>query len=179
MKTIYLFRHGDTEETGSDTDYNRKLTDEGRLRSAEMAAYLKIAGFRPDLIISSGALRARTTAAVIAVAFGYPDSKIEIDDNLYFSKNETEIIPLIQKTSAGISSVMLVGHNPLLSDFASYICGCCSVLSMRKSSVIRLDFNSSGWDTIAPGKCNINFYKAFSDGSIIDATGEIAKLKIN
>jgi len=172
MKTVYLFRHGDSEESGFELDYCRKLTDEGMLRSAEMAEHLKQAGYQPEIIIASGALRAKTTACIIAKACGYPESDIVIEDILYETKKADDIIPLIQKSSAKISSIMIVGHNPLLCEFTKHISTSSTEIKMKKSSVVRIDFKTKEWNSITPGSGKIIFYKKFDNGRIIDADGE-------
>lgn len=172
MKTVYLFRHGDSEESGFELDYCRKLTDEGKLRSEEMADHLKKAGCRPDLIVTSGALRAKTTACIAAKVFGYPETDIVIEDIIYESKIVDDIITLIMNTPAMKSNIMIVGHNPLLSEFIKFITGSASELSMKKSSVIRIDFKNKEWNSIAPVSGKIRFYKIFVNGGIVDAADE-------
>ncbi|HNX24461.1 MAG TPA: histidine phosphatase family protein [Spirochaetota bacterium] len=170
MKTVYLFRHGDSEEGGLELDYCRKLTEEGKARSAAMAEYIKKTGCRPDLIITSEALRAKTTACIIAKTFGYPETDIVTEDILYETKKVNDIIPLILNCSTKISSIMIVGHNPLLSDFIKYISSSSSDINMKKSSVVRIDFKTDEWNSITPGSGNISFYKVFVNGGIIDAS---------
>jgi phosphohistidine phosphatase len=172
MKTVYLFRHGDSEESGFELDYCRKLTDEGKLRSEEMAEHLKKIGCRPDLIMTSGALRAKTTACIAAKTFGYPESEIVIEDIIYESKKTEEILPLIMNSSTKISGIMIVGHNPLLSEFLKYITGSSADISMKKSSVIRIDFKNKEWNSIVPGSGKTSFYKIFVNGGIVDAADE-------
>jgi len=175
MKTVYLFRHGDTENAGSGQDYSRKLTEEGRQRTVEMTDHLKLSKIRTGLIISSGALRAEATAFIIAGRLGYPVSGIVTDDLLYHSKNAGDIMPLIQKSSEDISSIMIVGHVPLLNDFTSYISITPVEISMGKSSSVRIDFDADGWSTISPHSGRIVFYKTFEKGAIVDAVTNVQK----
>jgi len=175
MKTIYLFRHGDTVDAGSGPDYSRELTEEGRLRSAEMADHLKGNGIKFDLIISSGALRAEGTAFIIAGRFGYPVSGIVIDDMLYSSKNPEDILALIRKTPADLSSIVAVGHVPLLNDFASFVSNSPAEISLGKSSLVRIDFNTAEWNSITPGSGMVAFYKTFEKGKIVDAVTNVQK----
>jgi len=169
MKILYLFRHGDAKEIGVNSDYSRELTEKGELRVTEMAKHLIKYGYRADLIITSGALRAKSTADIIAGISGYTGRDIVIENILYSSNIEDDVISLIKNISAKISSVMIVGHNPLLSDFVSYISRTTGEISMKKSSVIRIDFNTDDWSSIWPGAGNIKFYKYFKKGDIIDA----------
>jgi phosphohistidine phosphatase len=173
MKTVYLFRHGDSEESGLELDYCRKLTEEGRLRTAEMSDHLKSAGIRTGLIITSEAVRAKSTACIAAEGLGYPESDIVSEDILYSSKKPEDVMAILRNTPDKISSVMLVGHNPLLSDFALYISSRPVEINMKKSSVIKIIFNTQDWDSIAPGSGKIKFYKIFEGKRIIDAADKI------
>ncbi len=168
MKTVFLFRHGDSQEIGYESDYSRELTEKGTLITAEMARHLKESGVRPDLIITSGAVRAMSTAVIAAAVYGSPEPEIVVEDVLYYSREEADILHMIQKSPAEMSSIMIVGHEPLFSDFVSYISSTPSDISMKKSSVVRVDFNTDKWSSIAIGSGIISFYKIFSGGKIID-----------
>lgn len=168
MKTVYLFRHGDTVDAGSGADYSRNLTEEGRRQNDEMAVNLKEDGIKFDLFITSGALRAVETARIIAGRFEYPVTGIVTDDLLYSSNNADDILHLIQNSSEDISSIMIVGHNPLLSDFISYAGSFPSGISMGKSSSVRIDFNTGGWSLIEPHSGKVAFYKTFVKGKIVE-----------
>jgi len=170
MKTVYLFRHGDSEESGLVRDYCRKLTEEGVLRSEAMADHLNKSGYRPDLIITSGALRAKSTADIIAKHLNYPGSDIVIEDVLYETKKPEDVIPLLLNSSSNISSIMIVGHNPLLSDFIKYISRPPVEINMKKSSVVQIDFKTKEWNSITPASGKIVFYKTFEKGKIIDCS---------
>jgi phosphohistidine phosphatase len=173
MKTVYLFRHGDSEESGLELDYCRKLTEEGRLRTAEMSDHLKSEGIRTDLIVASEAVRAKSTACIAAERLDYPETDIVPEDILYSSKKPEEVMALLKNIPDKISSVMLVGHNPLLSDFALYISSRLVEVNMKKSSVLKIVFHTKEWDSITPGSGNIKFYKIFEGKRIIDAVDKI------
>lgn len=165
MKTLYLFRHGDASTDG-DSDYNRELTDKGIAMTELMADYLHIEGTVIDRIISSGAPRAETTAETIAEYISYPVNNIEIDDTIYDAKNGDELLPLIHKTSEHILSIMIVGHNPVLSDLASSLTDDGRKIDMSKSSIVKIDFDSIPWKNIKHGSGKLVFYKKPVNGTI-------------
>lgn len=169
MKTVYLFRHGDSEDNGTEEDYSRKLTSDGISQTKMMADYLHNNGVRPDRIISSGALRAVSTAGIIAGSCGYSPSDIAVDDILYSSKTPDDLFPVIRNNSSSVSSIMIVGHNPLLSDFVLLITVSPLDINMKKSSVVRLDFNTSDWKSVSAGTGKIVYYKTLTNSGIIDA----------
>jgi phosphohistidine phosphatase len=169
MKTVYLFRHGDAEENNSGSDYERELTEKGRKYSAQLGSHLKETVTTIDLIISSGAPRARLTAEIAAGEMEYNADDIAIDDMLYSSGNPEDILALLLGLSPGISSVMLVGHNPLLSDFIMYICRSCHGLSMKKSSIVKIEFDLPDWGSIGYRSGNLVYYKVSSKNGVDDS----------
>jgi len=169
MKTLYLFRHGDAEENSSGSDYERELTEKGRKYSAQLGDHLKETGIIADLIISSGAPRAKSTAEIAAGAIGYPLEDISINEMLYSSGNPEDILALLLSMPHETSSVMLVGHNPLLSDFILYICRSCYGLSMKKSSVVKIEFDLPDWGSIGYRSGGLVYYKVASKNGVVDS----------
>jgi len=169
MKTLYLLRHGDAEENNSGQDYDRELTEKGRKYSVQLGNHLEETGTAIDLIISSGAPRAMVTAEIAAGEIGYPIEDITVEEMLYSSANPEDILALLLSLSAGISSVMLVGHNPLLSDFIMYICKSCHGLSMKKSSIVKIEFDLPDWDSIGYRSGKLVYYKVSSKNGVVDS----------
>jgi phosphohistidine phosphatase len=166
MKTVYLFRHGDAEDNNPGGDYNRELTEKGRKYSAQLGSHLNETGTTIDIIISSGAPRARVTAEVAAGEMGYNTEDIVIDDMLYSSGNPEDILALLLSLSPEISSLMIVGHNPLLSDFVMYICSSCYGLSMKKSSIVKIEFDLADWGSIGYRSGKLVYYKVSSKSGV-------------
>lgn len=165
MKTLYLFRHGDAESS-RDSDYNRNLSEEGKTMTLLMGEDLKAAGTVIEKIISSGAPRAKVTAETIAEKISYPPENIEFDNIIYDAKIGDELLPLIQKTPDTISSLMIVGHNPVLSDLASSLVDGCKKTDLSKSSAVRIDFDSMEWKDINRCSGKLIFYKKPASGKI-------------
>ena len=74
-------------------------------------------GVKPDLLVSSPALRALTTAQLIAEEIGYKRKDIVVDDRLYASSAD-ELLAVIRALDKKLDRVMLVGHNPEFADLA-------------------------------------------------------------
>ena len=123
MKRLTLLRHAKSswDDPGLD-DYHRPLNPRGRRDAPEMGRRLKATGQVPDLLISSPAVRAITTARMAAREMGFPEQRIIEDRSLYHaSAGQPSRILLSLETLAG--HVMLVGHNPGLERLLSYLCG--------------------------------------------------------
>jgi len=85
-----------------------------------MADRIKDAGIRPSLILSSPAARAWTTAKIVAQEIGYPAEFLQREDRLYHASVRS-ILSVVAAQDTGFNNIMIVGHNPGLTDFANYL----------------------------------------------------------
>lgn len=72
------------------------------------------------MILSSPAERAWTTAKIVAREIGYPAEFLQQEDRLYHASVRS-LVKLIAEQDTGFNSIMIVGHNPGLTDFANYL----------------------------------------------------------
>ena len=77
-------------------------------------------GMRPSLIITSPATRAWTTARIIAAEIGYPTEFLQREDSLYLASLD-DLLDAVVAQDAGFNSLMVVGHNPGLTEFANFL----------------------------------------------------------
>ena len=121
MKTLTLVRHAKSSwKDSSLADRDRPLNKRGKRDAPEMGRRLADAGIRPSLIVSSPAVRAWTTATIIANAIGYPREFLQRDSSLYLA-SVNDILDVIVAQDPGFNSLMLVGHNPGFTEFANYL----------------------------------------------------------
>jgi phosphohistidine phosphatase len=121
MKTLTLVRHAKSSwKDSSLSDRDRPLNKRGKRDAPEMGRRITDAGIRPSLIVSSPAVRAWTTAKVIANQIGYPREFLQRDSALYLA-SVNDILDIVVSQDAGFNNLMLVGHNPGFTDFANYL----------------------------------------------------------
>ena len=89
-------------------------------RFTDLILRIVAAGIRPSLIVSSPAVRAWTTAKVIANEIGYPREFLQRDNALYLG-SVNGILDVIASQDVGFNSLMLVGHNPGFTDLANHL----------------------------------------------------------
>lgn len=96
-------------------DCDRELSLKGKNQAINIAEL--ISGFtqKPDLIICSNALRAKETAGLIADKINV---QMAFDDQIY-NGHKQDLEKLIASTSNEISCLLVVGHNPVLEEFAT------------------------------------------------------------
>jgi phosphohistidine phosphatase len=119
VKTIYLLRHAKSswDNPGLD-DFDRPVNNRGLRDAPRMGKRLRKSGIKPLLIISSPAARAIATARLAAEEMQYPPERIKQDKKLYHAGGDT-FLAYIQSLDDSLDHVMLVGHNPGLTEFAN------------------------------------------------------------
>jgi len=167
MKTVFLLRHGEAQEEDYDSDYARRLTERGKLRSSIMADHLLNSSNKVEFIISSGAPRARCTAEIIQNVFKLTQDSLVLNDTLYNAHDPWLLMDLIWNCSNSISSLMIVGHNPVLTELAYILTGNFRT-SMEMGSVVKIGFNVDKWEEVESSKGTRRFYKIFSKGEIVE-----------
>lgn len=111
MKTLLVLRHAKSSwNNGGLADHDRPLNERGRQDAPRMGRLLRSEDLTPGLILSSSAVRAATTAALVAEACGYEDVIIVTRD-LYLAAPEDYIMAL-HEWAGDHDIVMVVGHNP-------------------------------------------------------------------
>jgi phosphohistidine phosphatase len=112
-------RHAKSDQKGDPAiaDFDRPLSRRGERDAPKMAERLAASGLRVDALVSSPALRAKTTADAFAAALSLP---VQTDERIY----EADVLAL-QETVRGfddhLSTVAVFGHNPGFSDFLRYL----------------------------------------------------------
>jgi phosphohistidine phosphatase len=119
MKTLLVIRHAKSswDDEGL-SDFERPLNERGKRDAPAMAKRLKEKGVNPDLMISSPAKRALSTARRMANVLDYSKEKIKTERRLYHADSEM-IISVLQEIKNKHNLVMVFSHNPGLTDFVN------------------------------------------------------------
>jgi phosphohistidine phosphatase len=154
---LLLMRHGKSETGAGLPDFDRPLAEAG-VESAEVVGkFLERNGIIPDILISSPALRAASTAKIARKELGLPKEKMIFDTELYNANPET-ILRIIKNTDSIFSTIMLVGHNPGFEECASTLASSNRCLSMPTGSVACFETEEkSDWNSF-PKKCRLKFF---------------------
>ncbi len=122
MKKLLLVRHAksDWNDPGL-TDKERPLNKRGMKNAPEMAKRLSEQQIIPELIVSSPALRAITTAEFFADEFSIARAQIHKEQDIYMASAAT-LLGIINMFDNKYDFVALVGHNPALTNLAINLC---------------------------------------------------------
>ncbi len=121
MKTLTIVRHAKSSwnEPGL-SDRERPLNKRGQRDAPRMGKRIADAGIRPSLIVSSPAKRAWTTAQLIAEELSYPVEFLQRENSLYLA-SLNDILDVIVDQDDGFNSLMVVGHNPGLTNMVNFL----------------------------------------------------------
>lgn len=119
MKTLYILRHAKSSWDNPDLDdFQRPLNDRGEKDAPRMGKRLRKENISPDLICSSPATRALTTAQLVAEELDYKAKSILEEPKLYHAGGDT-ILDVVRGFDDKHKAIMIVGHNPGLTEFAN------------------------------------------------------------
>ncbi|WP_367915983.1 histidine phosphatase family protein [Leadbetterella sp. DM7] len=150
-KDLFIVRHATAEDIGNlrvVRDFDRELISKGVMEAAKAGRYLSEYFPGIEAIYSSGAARALSTATYMAEQLRFDTEKIEICDALYGS-GPRGYLEVLNRIPAGTNSAMIVGHNPDVTYFVDYLTGDDTGGSMKKATVIHLQFEDLEWNEIS------------------------------
>src|SRR5690349_6313184 len=115
MNALFLLRHGEATPPGNagQTDHDRTLTPTGEAEMVRIARGLRRLDLEIEGIVSSPLPRARRTAELVAEVLR-PPGGMELDDALATGHSAESVRQWLLGRSEG--RLMVVGHNPTLSD---------------------------------------------------------------
>jgi phosphohistidine phosphatase len=140
MKILYLVRHSKSSwKDSAIPDFDRPLSKRGINDAPLIGKVLAHKNIKVDLIISSPAKRTRQTAEIIAEKIKYKKD-VKFDKDLY-EADVFEIIAIIKEVDESIDDLMIVGHNPGLTDVLNYVTNS-NIDNIPTCGVAKLEFNN-------------------------------------
>jgi len=149
MKTLYIVRHAKSSWAEADQrDFDRGLNDRGKRDAPRMGKRLSEKDIHPELLLTSPAKRAWSTAKRIADILKYPKERIQTDLQLYHADEDT-LLFTVQKIDNKHNVVMLFGHNPGLTDFVNSIADTeVYIDNVPTCGVVVFNFHIDAWKDI-------------------------------
>ena len=153
-KTLILVRHAKSSWKDSTlNDIQRPLNKRGNKDAPKMGDHMASKGLNPEVIYSSPGLRALTTARLISVKIGITPKDIKIDDKIYTFDSD-ELLQVVSKLKNKYDTVMIVGHNPAITDAANYLSGA-SIDNVPTCGVVVLKMDTDTWKNIYSNKATL------------------------
>ncbi len=148
MKRLVLLRHAKSSwsEDGL-PDSERPLSGRGERDAPRMGARLRDRDIRPDLVLSSHALRARRTAALIARTLDYPEDGLRLDARLYLA-TPLEILAVVAEQADAVDCLLVVGHNPGLTELTNLLLPDLDLANLPTAGTVVVDCATGRWAEI-------------------------------
>ncbi|RAU84025.1 SixA phosphatase family protein [Pontibacter arcticus] len=157
MKTLYILRHAKSSWDFNElSDHDRPLNKRGRTDAAIMGQELASRDVNPEIIISSTAVRALSTATLISKELGFNPQDILLRERVYGASKE-DLLEVVQEVATEVQTVMLVGHNETISEFANSLSPE-PLAAMPTAGVIALEFNCDSWYEISRDNARLLFF---------------------
>ena len=151
MKQLALARHGHAAPFESEaTDHARPLSRRGWIEVTAVAHRLQRHRWQPELIVTSSAVRTLETARCLAQAFNLGEAAIAVDPRLYQADVAGWLL-VATELPPGADKVLLVGHNPGVSNFAHWLLPDQHVAGFTPGTIVTLDLEIAQWRELAPG----------------------------
>ena len=156
MKKLFIMRHAKSDWGASfEADHDRPLARRGEKAARRIGRFLSENDSAPELIISSTATRAQTTAVLASEAGGW-SCQIRTDSNLYSAGIE-DVLDVVAGVEPGVGSLLIAGHEPTSSMLVSWLIGGGRV-GMPTAAVACLDFPHGDWTDLAQGTCELRWF---------------------
>ena len=155
MKTLLVLRHGKSSWSSPGlADHDRPLKKRGRRDATRMGEELRRRALVPDLVLSSTARRARSTARRAAEAAGCGDRIVKTAE-LYLSGVAGHLKVIAGHAGKGQERVMVVAHNPTLEDLVEHLTG--EDVRLTTANLACVDLDVAAWVELAPGRGRLRF----------------------
>lgn len=147
---LFVLRHAKSSWADEYTDdWERPLTSRGERDAAQVGRLLRDRGLVPDLILSSDAVRAESTARRVAEEASYVN-KVVLSSRLYHAKPDA-IIEVLEDAPESARRVMIVAHNPGLEDLVEQLTG--EQLGLSTAALVHIQLPIERWsDLRLPGE---------------------------
>ena len=145
MRRLTLVRHAKSDwSLPGQVDWDRPLNKRGQRDAPEMARRLRSRKLKPDLMISSPAVRAITTASVMARELKVAATQLRQDERLYLAA-PADMLAVIRELGDGAKHLMVFGHNPGITEFANQLSASEHIDNLPTCGVFTALFHLADW----------------------------------
>ena len=177
LKIVFLVRHAKSSwKDSSLRDKDRPLKKRGARDLKLLRPALTAHEHKPEHVFSSDARRAAETAKTLAAFYGLKKSRVTFTNGLY-AASPGEILDFIRNRDDDLRSIMIVGHNPEMSEAADLLGEEPLEVLLPTSAVVCMSFLIDSWEELRENSGHLEFfeyprkYKQEVPGSTNTSTG--------
>lgn len=159
MKRLLLLRHAKAVPAEAPlADIARPLAARGERDAHRIGERLRQHGRLPDGILASPAARTMQTAQLVAAALGKSPAAIEVERRLYLAE-PAALLEAIAEQDAAIETLLVVGHNPGLTELVHELLPSFEVDDLPTAAVVGLDYPAiTDWGQIENPAARLSYY---------------------
>lgn len=152
---LYLVRHAQADSNNFDIkDIERPLTSDGEIDASKLGKLLS--GMEAiDHVMSSSAVRTRTTTAMILEQIGFDPNHAHYTEDLYEASTRI-LLKKINEIDDQHNNVLMVIHNPGITYLSEYVTGAV-INNVVPAGLVHLKLNSS-WAEISKNSVELVEY---------------------
>jgi len=148
VRRLTLVRHAKSDwSLPGQNDWDRPLTRRGQRDAPEMARRLRSRRLKPDLMLSSPAVRALTTATVMARELKVPATLVLQDERLYLASPQ-DLLAVVRELGGAAKHVMVFGHNPGMTECVNRLSAADRIDNLPTCGVFTALFDVGSWSDL-------------------------------
>ena len=148
MRRLTLVRHAKSDwSLPGQPDWDRVLNKRGQRDAPEMARRLRARKLKPEAILSSPAVRALSTATIMARELKVPAGIVRQDERLYLAA-PSDMLAVIRELGGRAGHLMVFGHNPGITELANRLSAGDRIDNMPTCAVFTALFDVESWDAL-------------------------------
>ena len=155
LRHLLLLRHGKSDWSADyRSDRERPLAPRGVKAAQRMGRFLTAVELIPDVVVSSPAVRARTTAE-LAVEAGAWECSIRIDSDLY-GGGANAVLAVVRSLGIECETVLIAGHEPVWSSLVGGLSGG-SQVRFPTAALACLSLQAPSWADLDWGRATLQW----------------------
>jgi phosphohistidine phosphatase len=148
MKTLFINRHAKSSWSHEGlSDFERPLNKRGKNDAPIMGKRLKDNDEGIELMVSSPAVRALSTAKIMAGEIGYKEDDIKEIPEIYAAGVE-QLLSIINALDDDYDKVIMFGHNPGFTNLVDYFTGA-GLLNVPTCGIAKITFMTDHWKELS------------------------------
>ena len=157
MKKLFIIRHAKSDQSFFGNDFERPLNERGNADAPEMAKRLSYKNYKPDALVASPAVRAKSTAEIFAETLQMPVTEIVFVSALYHASADV-FYDVISGLPDTLRAVAIFSHNPGITYFVNSLNTKIKIDNMPTCAIFGVSANIKDWGDFSKAKKEALFF---------------------
>jgi phosphohistidine phosphatase len=157
LKQLFIIRHAKSDQSFFGNDFERPLNERGKNDAPVMAKRLLDKKIKPDVLVSSPAVRAKRTAELFAENLQMPAAEIVFISALYHAAADV-FYNVISKLPDELNTVAIFSHNPGITHFVNSLNTSVQIDDMPTCAIFAVSADITNWSGFTKAKKEFLFF---------------------